>query len=222
MMVSVLFADIRGSTALIDGLDPELAMGLLDPAVNAMSEAVQRFGGTVNRVQGDGIMALFGAPLASEDHAVRACLSAQAIIEGVAALHGGLQVRVGVNSGEVVIRAVGNDPHDYDAVGVTAHVAHRLEQLAAPGSVCLAGRTALLARGAVELEQLGLKALAGIGEPVEVFRLISAHERPDDRLCRAGRRSAPARIGLGSGLAGARPGGFGGGRGRNRQVPSGP
>ena len=177
-LVSVLFADIRGSTALIDGLDPELAMGLLDPAVNAMSEAVQRFGGTVNRVQGDGIMALFGAPLASEDHAVRACLSAQAIIEGVAALHGGLQVRVGVNSGEVVIRAVGNDPHDYDAVGVTAHVAHRLEQLAAPGSVCLAGRTALLARGAVELEQLGLKALAGIGEPVEVFRLISAHERP--------------------------------------------
>jgi adenylate cyclase len=83
-LVSVLFADIRGSTALIDGLDPELAMGLLDPAVNAMSEAVQRFGGTVNRVQGDGIMALFGAPLASEDHAVRACLSAQAIIEGVA------------------------------------------------------------------------------------------------------------------------------------------
>lgn len=176
--VTVLFADIRGATALIDGLDPELAMGLLDPALQAMSAAVQRFGGTVNRVQGDGIMALFGAPLASEDHAVRACLSAQAIIQGIAALHAGLEVRVGVNSGEVVIRAVGNDPHDYDAVGVTAHLAHRLEQLAAPGSACLSGRTALLARGAVELEQLGAKLLAGIAEPVEVFRLISAHERP--------------------------------------------
>ena len=176
--VTVLFADIRGATELIDALDPEAAMGLLDPALAAMTEAVQRFGGTVNRVQGDGIMALFGAPVASEDHAARACLAAQAILSGVQALHGHIAVRVGMHSGEVVIRAVGHDPSDYDAVGVTAHLAHRIEQLAAPNTACLTGRTALLAHGTVDLELLGPRRIAGIAEPVELFRLISAHERP--------------------------------------------
>lgn len=177
-LITVLFADIRGSTSLIDAMDPEQAMNLLDPALSAMTLAVQRFGGTVNRVQGDGIMALFGAPVASEDHAVRACLAAQAIVEGVAALHAELQVRVGLNSGDTVIRSVGNDPSDYDAVGVTVHLAHRMETTAAPGTVCLTGRTALLAHGTVDLENLGKRDIAGIAEPVEVFRLISAHERP--------------------------------------------
>ena len=87
-------------------------------------------------------------------------------------------MRVGLNSGEVVIRAVGNDPSDYDAVGVVAHIAHRLEQLAAPNTVCLAERTALLAHGTVDLEMLGAHRIAGIAEKVELFRLISAHERP--------------------------------------------
>ena len=176
--VTVLFADIRGSTAMIEALDPEQAMLLLDPAVQKMVEAVQHYGGTVNRVQGDGIMALFGAPVATEDHAARACLAAQAILADVASLHGGIDVRVGLNSGEVVIRAVGNDPSDYDAVGVVAHIAHRLEQLAAPNTVCLAERTALLAHGTVDLEMLGAHRIAGIAEKVELFRLISAHERP--------------------------------------------
>jgi len=176
--VTVLFADIRGSTAMIEALDPEQAMLLLDPAVQKMVEAVQRYGGMVNRVQGDGIMALFGAPVATEDHAARACLSAQAILVGIASLHSGIDVRVGMNSGEVVIRAVGNDPSDYDAVGVVAHIAHRLEQLAAPNTACLAERTALLAHGTVDLEMLGAHRIAGIAEKVELFRLISAHERP--------------------------------------------
>ena len=177
-LVTVLFADIRGSTSLIEAMDPEQAMGLLDPAVQAMAAAVQRFGGTVNRVQGDGIMALFGAPVASEDHAVRACLAAQAILTDIAALHAELEVRVGLNSGDVVIRSVGHDPSDYDAVGVTVHLAHRMETTAKPGTVCLTGRTALLAHGTVDLENLGAQRIAGIAEPVEVFRLISAHERP--------------------------------------------
>lgn len=177
-LVTVLFADIRGSTALIEAMDPEQAMSLLDPAVQAMVAAVQRFGGTVNRVQGDGIMALFGAPVASEDHAVRACLAAQAIVADIGLLHAELEVRVGLNSGDVVIRSVGQDPSDYDAVGVTVHLAHRMETTARPGTVCLTARTALLAHGTVDLENLGPRQIAGIAEPVEVFRLISAHERP--------------------------------------------
>jgi class 3 adenylate cyclase len=177
-LVTVLFADIRGSTSLIEAMDPEQAMGLLDPAVQAMVGAVQRFGGTVNRVQGDGIMALFGAPVASEDHAVRACLAAQAILAAIAGLHAELEVRVGLNSGDVVIRSVGQDPSDYDAVGVTVHLAHRMETAAKPGTVCLTGRTALMAHGTVDLENLGPRQIAGIAEPVEVFRLLSAYERP--------------------------------------------
>ncbi len=163
---------------MIDALDPEQAMLLLDPAVQTMVNAVERYGGTVNRVQGDGIMALFGAPVATEDHATRACLAAQAILADVAGLHGKIDVRVGMNSGEVVIRAVGHDPSDYDAVGVTAHLAHRVEQFAAPNTACLAARTALLAHGSVDLEMLGPHRIAGIAEKVELFRLISAHERP--------------------------------------------
>ncbi len=186
-VVTVLFADIRGSTSLIEALDPEQAMNLLDPAVHAMALAVQKFGGTVNRVQGDGIMALFGAPVATEDHAVRACLAAQAIVAavaaetrlvGVAAPHAELEVRVGLNSGDVVIRSVGQDPSDYDAVGVTVHLAHRMETSAVPGTVRLTGRTALLAHGTVDLEDLGPQVVAGIAGPVDVFRLISAYERP--------------------------------------------
>lgn len=163
---------------MIDALDPEQAMLLLDPAVGKMVEAVQRYGGTVNRIQGDGIMALFGAPVATEDHAARACLAAQAILADIASLQGTIAVRVGMNSGEVVIRAVGNDPSDYDAVGVVAHIAHRVEQLAAPNTACLAERTAMLAHGTVDLEMLGTHHIAGIAERMELFRLISAHERP--------------------------------------------
>ena len=175
--VTVLFADIRGSTALIDDMDPELAMAVLDPAVAAMGEAVRRFGGTVNRVQGDGVMALFGAPVACEDHAARACLAARSIIDQIALAHPTLDVRVGLNSGEVIIRSTGLDPSDYDAVGVSAHLAHRMEQMALPGTVFVTARTALLAHGFVELAKLGAHAVSGIAEPVEVFQLLAATER---------------------------------------------
>src|SRR5215813_7982914 len=107
--VTVLFADLKGSTELIEGLDPEEARQLLDPALHVMMDAVHRYEGTVNQVLGDGIMALFGAPVAHEDHAVRACYAALA-----------MQARVGLNSGEVVVRAISNDLHmDYSAVGQT-------------------------------------------------------------------------------------------------------
>ena len=156
--VTVLFADLKGSMELIQSLDPEDARKLLDPALHAMMEAVHRYEGTVNQVLGDGIMALFGAPIAHEDHAVRACYAALAM---QAALHGyaeevrrtqGLlvQMRVGLNSGEVVVRAIGNDLHmDYSAVGQTTHLAARMEQLATPGSILLTAATLRLVEGLV-------------------------------------------------------------------------
>ena len=142
--VTVLFADIKDSTELIKELDPEAAQQLLDPALHAMMDAVHRYEGTVNQVLGDGIMALFGAPLAHEDHALRACYAALTMqtamheyTEAVRRGHGiEMRIRVGLNSGEVVVRAIGNDLHmDYSAVGQTTHLAARMEQLATPGTI---------------------------------------------------------------------------------------
>ena len=133
--VTVLFADLKDSTELIRGLDPEAAQQLLDPALHHMMDAVHRFEGTVNQVLGDGIMALFGAPIAHEDHALRACYAALAMqaamrtyTEEVRRAHGlETRIRVGLNSGEVVVRAIGNDLHmDYSAVGETTHLAARM------------------------------------------------------------------------------------------------
>ena len=140
--VTVLFADLKGSMELLADRDPEEARKLLDPVLELMMEAVHRYEGTVNQVMGDGIMALFGAPLAHEDHAVRACYAALRMQEAVKRYgdevrrsHGvAVQIRVGLNSGEVVVRSIGSDLHmDYTAVGQTTHLAARMEQLATPG-----------------------------------------------------------------------------------------
>src|SRR5262249_34712325 len=158
--VTVLFADLKGSTELIEGLDPEEARQLLDPALHVMMEAVHRYEGTVNQVLGDGIMALFGAPVAHEDHAMRACYAALAMqmamrchTAEVRQSHGlEIQMRVGLNSGEVVVRAIGNDLHmDYSAVGLTTHLAARMEQLATPGSIRLTVATLRLVEGLVQV-----------------------------------------------------------------------
>ena len=147
--VTVLFADLKDSTELIRGLDPEAAQQLLDPALHRMMEAMHRFEGTVNQVLGDGIMALFGAPIAHEDHALRACYAALAMqaamqpyTEDVRRTWGlELRMRVGLNSGEVVVRAIGNDLHmDYSAVGETTVLAARMEQMATPASIRQIGR----------------------------------------------------------------------------------
>ena len=177
--VSVLFADIRDSTRLIETLDPEAAMRQLDPALRAMAAAVTRFGGMVNSVRGDGIMALFGAPAACEDHAVRACLAACAMIEATERLNDpGIRLRVGIDSGEVVIRSTGRDESDYDVTGVIAHVANRMEQQATPGSAFMTERTARLARGHVSMASLGRLAVKGLSEPLEMFQLLAATARP--------------------------------------------
>jgi class 3 adenylate cyclase/tetratricopeptide (TPR) repeat protein len=179
--VTVLFADLKGSTELIRDLDPEAAQQLLDPALRHMMDAVHRFEGTVNQVLGDGIMALFGAPVAHEDHAVRACYAALAMqaalrryAEEVRRSHGlEVQARVGLNSGEVVVRAIGNDLHmDYSAVGQTTHLAARMEQLATPGSIRLTAATLRLAEGLVQVKALGRFPVKGLTEPVEVCELV--------------------------------------------------
>ncbi len=179
--VTVLFADLKGSMELLGDRDPEEARKLLDPVLEHMMEAVHRYEGTVNQVMGDGIMALFGAPLALEDHAVRACYAAlrmQEVVkrhaEGVRREHGvTIRIRVGLNSGEVVVRAIGSDLHmDYSAVGQTTHLAARMEQLADPGTTLLTPETLALAEGFVEVTSLGRMAVKGLPGPVEVHELV--------------------------------------------------
>ncbi|MFN0316263.1 MAG: ATP-binding protein [Burkholderiales bacterium] len=179
--VTVLFADLKGSMELLAERDPEEARKILDPVLERMMEAVHRYEGTVNQVMGDGIMALFGAPLAHEDHAVRACYSALRMQESLKRYaddarrsHGvEIQIRVGLNSGEVVVRAIGNDLRmDYTAVGQTTHLAARMEQLAPPGSVRLTAETMRLAEGYVEVRSLGPIPVKGLADPIEVFELM--------------------------------------------------
>jgi class 3 adenylate cyclase/tetratricopeptide (TPR) repeat protein len=178
--VTVLFADIKGSLELLADRDPEEARKILDPVLERMMEAVHRYEGTVNQVMGDGIMALFGAPVAHEDHAVRACYAALAIQQAlrrytseVRRAHGiEVQVRIGLNSGEVVVRAVGSDLRmDYSAVGQTTHLAARMEQLATPGSTRLTGETLRLAEGFVQVIPVGPIPIKGMAGPVDVFEL---------------------------------------------------
>ena len=179
--VTVLFADTKDSMELIADRDPEEARKLLDPVLEHMMAAVHRYEGTVNHVMGDGIMALFGAPLAHEDHAVRACYAALQMQEAVKRYaeeifrsHGALvQIRVGLNSGEVVVRGIGSDLHmDYVALGQTTHLAARMEQLAAPGTVLLAPTTLQLAEGYVQVTSRGPVAVRGLPEPVEVYEIV--------------------------------------------------
>jgi class 3 adenylate cyclase/tetratricopeptide (TPR) repeat protein len=181
--VTVLFADLKGSMELLADRDPEEARRLLDPVLERMMAAVHRYEGTVNQVMGDGIMALFGAPIAHEDHTVRACYAALAMqgairtyAEEVRRTHGvTVQIRVGLNSGEVVVRAIGNDLHmDYTAVGQTTHLAARMEQLAQPGSTLLTAETLRLVEGLVRVTALGPIPVKGLDAPVEVFELVSA------------------------------------------------
>jgi class 3 adenylate cyclase/tetratricopeptide (TPR) repeat protein len=178
--VTVLFADLKGSMELLADRDPEEARKFLDPVLERMMEAVHRYEGTVNQVMGDGIMALFGAPLAHEDHAVRACYAALRMHESVAEYADGvfrshgvpIQVRVGLNSGEVVVRAIGSDLHmDYTAVGQTTHLAARMEQMAIPGTIMLAPATLHLAEGYVQVAARGPVTVKGLPDPIEIYVL---------------------------------------------------
>src|SRR5712691_3503278 len=166
--VTVLFADLKSSMELLAGRDPEEAREILDPMLDHMMEAVHHYEGTVNQVMGDGIMALFGAPLAHEDHALRACYAAlrmqAAVKRGAAALERELGVpirmRVGLNSGQVVVRSIASDLRvDYSAIGQTTHLAGRMEQMAPTGSILMTGETWKLTEGLVKATPLGRQAV---------------------------------------------------------------
>src|SRR5712691_4079861 len=181
--VTVLFADLKGSMELLADRDPEDARHLLDQVLEHMMEAVHRYEGTVNQVMGDGIMALFGAPLAHEDHAVRACYAALRMQETVHRYCESLRrsrgievrIRVGLNSGEVVVRSIGSDLHmDYTAVGRTTQLAARMEQLASPDTIRLTAETVRLVEGYVEVKPLGPIPVKGLAEPIQAFEIIDA------------------------------------------------
>jgi len=179
--VTVLFADLKGSMELLADRDPEEARKILDPVLERMMDAVHRYEGTVNQVMGDGIMALFGAPLAHEDHAVRACYAALRMQETISAYgdemqraHGvPIQIRVGLNSGEVVVRAIGGDLRmDYTAVGPSTHLAARMEQIARPGTTLATADTMRLAEGHIEFKARGLMTVKGLDAPLDVYEVV--------------------------------------------------
>src|SRR5215472_13906362 len=206
--VTVLFADLKGSMELLADRDPEEARKILDPVLERMIEAVHRYEGTVNQVMGDGIMALFGAPLAHEDHAVRACYAAlrmqesvQLFAEEARRTHGvNPQIRVGLNSGEVVVRAIGSDLRmDYTAVGETTHLAARMEQFASPGSILLTPSTLELVEGFVAVKPLGPVPVKGLADAVEVYEVTGAGAART-RLEAAARRGLTRFVGRGAEL----------------------
>ena len=181
--VTVLFADIHGMAEIVSDRDAEEIAPHLDRVRELMMEAVHRYEGTVNQVVGDGIMALFGAPLANEDHAVRACYAALHMQAQVTAFGDELQrslglpllIRVGLNSGEVVARSIGSDlSFTYTAVGQTVHLAARMEQMAKPASILATEHTLALVRDRVAARALGPVAVRGLQSPVVVHEITGA------------------------------------------------
>jgi class 3 adenylate cyclase/tetratricopeptide (TPR) repeat protein len=178
--VTVLFADVKGSMELAEQLDPEAWHAILDRFFAILTEGIHRFEGTVNQYTGDGIMALFGAPIAHEDHAQRACYAALYLRDEIARYatevkreHSvGFSTRMGINSGEVIVGSIGDDLRmDYTAQGHTVGLAQRMEALASPDSCYLTAATAALAGGYFALEDLGEFRVKGVAEPVRVQRL---------------------------------------------------
>ncbi len=178
--VTVLFADVKGSMALAEQIDPEEWHEILDRFFRILTDGVHRFEGTVNQYTGDGIMALFGAPIAHEDHAQRACYAALLLRQALRAYADELRVapglnfafRLGLNSGEVVVGKIGDDLRmDYTAQGYTVGLAQRMEQLAPADGVAVSGHTQRLVDGFFHLRALGPALVKGSRVPVDVFVL---------------------------------------------------
>jgi class 3 adenylate cyclase/tetratricopeptide (TPR) repeat protein len=178
--VTVLFADVTGSMDLAEQVDPETWHGIMDRFFAILADGVHRFEGTINQFTGDGIMALFGAPIAHEDHAQRGCYAALHLSAEVRQYAEELKrtqglrfsVRMGLNSGEVVVGKIGDDLRmDYTAQGHTVGLAARMEQLADPGTVYLTEHTAALVAGFFRLRDLGPFTVKGVREPLHVWEL---------------------------------------------------
>ena len=185
---TILFADIVGSTTRVADQDPEVALDLLRPALGLLTDAVQRYGGTVNRITGDGLMALFGAPYTDEEHALGACCAALEMHAVLARSGFDIQLRIGANSGEIVVHALRvGTTETVDAAGEAVHLAARLEQSAPPGSTWISETTFALACGRVETRIVGPLQLRGFGTQV-VVHLLQAADASLTRLDVAGRR----------------------------------
>jgi len=180
-LVTVLFADIANFTAMSEQLDPEEIHQIMDGCFKILTDEIHRYEGTVNQFTGDGVMALFGAPIAHEDHAQRACYAALAMQkkldsygERLAKEYGvSFAMRIGLNSGPVIVGAIGDDLRmDYTAVGDTTNLAARMQGLAKPGTVLISDQTCRLAGNYFEVKPLGKLAVKGKQEPQEAFELI--------------------------------------------------
>jgi class 3 adenylate cyclase len=181
--VTALFADIKGSTELFRDLDPEEARAIIDPVLELMMEAVHRYGGYVAQSTGDGIFALFGAPLAHEDHPQRALHAALAMQEELRRYADRLrnegklpvEARVGVNRGDVVVRSIETGGHtDYTPVGHVTNLAARMQTAAPPGSIAASEAAQRLCEGYFEFRALGPTAVKGLDAPVEVHEVMRA------------------------------------------------
>src|SRR5262245_26830273 len=179
--VTALFADIKGSMNLIEDIDPEEARSLIDPVLTLMMDAVHRYEGYVAQSTGDGIFALFGAPIAHEDHPQRALYAALRMQEEgkrhaenlrqEKALN--LQIRVGINTGEMVLRSIRTDNQhaEYTPVGHSTSLASRMENLATPGSIVVSEHTYKLTEGYFEFKSLGAARVKGVSEPVNIYEV---------------------------------------------------
>ncbi len=184
--VTVLFADVVHSMDIAAAVGPERLREIMAELADHCAVVVQRYGGTVDKFTGDGIMAVFGAPVALEDHAVRACLATLGVQEEAKRLavtvreRDGveLQLRVGLNSGEVIAGEIGSGPFGYTAVGEQVGMAQRMESVAPPGGVMLSASTARLVEGAANLGDAELVQIKGADAPVPARRLLSMGERP--------------------------------------------
>ncbi len=182
--ITALFADLKGSTALIEGLDPEEARAIIDPALQLMMDAVHRYEGYVAQALGDGIFALFGAPIAHEDHPQRALYAALRMQEAmrhysdeVRLKHGvPLALRVGINTGEVIVRSIHKeDLHtDYVPIGHSTNLAARMEQMATPGSILITEYTKRLTDGYFEVKALGAAEIKGVEAPLPIYEVLGA------------------------------------------------
>jgi len=190
-LVTVLFADVANYTALAEKLDPERVHQIMDGCFKVLMDEIHRYEGTINQFTGDGVMALFGAPLAHEDHAQRACLAALGIQEALRKYGKDLEsrqgvdfkMRVGLNSGPVVVGAIGDDLRmDYTAIGDTTNLAFRIQSLAEPGNILVSPGTYRMVRDSFELAPQGKVAVKGREEPIEAFKLKQKREFHRPRL----------------------------------------
>jgi class 3 adenylate cyclase/tetratricopeptide (TPR) repeat protein len=184
-LVTVLFADVANYTAISEQLDPEEIHQILDGCFKILMDAIHQYEGTINQFTGDGAMAIFGAPVAHEDHAQRACHAALNIQEAIKEYGEGVRkdcgvefkLRIGLNSGPVIVGSIGNDLRmDYTAVGDTTNLAARMESTASPGTIQVSKDTQRLVKDFFEFESLGKVEMKGKREPQEAYQLLKAGE----------------------------------------------